>query len=151
MEENVKEELNTLKQMVKNWCLGYLGWCDDGDNEYVIDELKEDIQRHLVPYVRRFISLEYMTLDEVNVFWNDISDLVNQFAEDVKDMKKEKPEVDIGKLYSQFTVHKDLIEGGHCDAETEKAQRSKLIDVAISLIPALMDKLCKCGGKCNVG
>ena len=150
MEDNVKEELGILKQMVENWGRGYLSWAGDGDNQWIVDELAFEIQEHMAPYIRRFLDLEHIDSNEEKAFWIEIAESVDKFSEEIKNFKKTEPTVDVKGLYNQFKIHRDLATGGHCDNETVIDQRNKLTDIAIDLVPALMTMLCKCGGKCNV-
>ena len=54
MEENVQQELDTLKQMLNNWKRGFLNWASpDGDNDYVLLEFTEEIQEQVYPLVTR--------------------------------------------------------------------------------------------------
>ena len=145
MKENVKEELDCLKQMVLNWRRGYLGWVEDGDNKWLIQELKDDIQEHMAPYINRFIEVEHITLAEGGEFWNDITESVRCFAEDIKKPPKKHESVDIKGLFNQFSIHADLVQGGHCDNETVVNQKLKIAKIALTLIPALMGSQCTCG------
>ena len=146
MKDNVKEELDCLRQMVLNWRRGYMGWVEDGDNEWLIQELKDDIQQYIVPYIRRFMEVEHITLAEGSEFWNDIEESVRNFAEDIKKPPKKHEPVDIKGLFSQFSVHADLVQAGHCDNETVTRQQIKIAKLALTLIPALMQSQCTCGG-----
>ena len=147
MKENVKIELGCLNQMVKNWCRGFLSWCSEGaDNKWVVQELRDDIRQHITPYIKRFIEVEHITFGEAKTFWGDIYSLVDKFAEETKNIKEEKPVVDIQKLYNQFSVHSDLVQGGNCDNETVTNQKLKIAEIALTLIPALMRSQCTCGG-----
>jgi hypothetical protein len=48
MEENVKKELDTIKEMVLRWKESYLGWAtSDGGNDYLIEEFSEEISIRL--------------------------------------------------------------------------------------------------------
>ncbi|MDY0282208.1 MAG: hypothetical protein RBR35_16800 [Salinivirgaceae bacterium] len=86
MEENVQKELNVLKGMLNNWKAGFLSWASpDGDNEYVLMELREEIQMNLYPYVRRLFETSHITDSEAKEFmgycYSQVEDLRSQLRE----------------------------------------------------------------------
>ena len=86
MEENVRQELNTLKQMLNNWKRGFLSWASpDGDNDYVLLEFTEEIQEQLYPLVTRLRETEHLTNSEAREFMDychsQVEDLRNQLRE----------------------------------------------------------------------
>lgn len=142
MDDNVKKELDTFKMMVSNWAESYLDWVEESDNEWLMEELANDVRTWLVPQMKRLRELEYITLDEYIMFWGDINRIVYKFSEDIKkEKKKEISEVDIRSLFSQFNVHKDLIETKGLEKGFYTEQKVKLADIALILVPALYDKL----------
>jgi len=153
MEENVTKELDCLKQMVINWRQGYLEWVEPGeDNSWIVQELKDEIQEYMAPYIRRFRDLAYITHSEEAKFWQEVLVLVDCFEDEIKLIKKEpEPKVDVKGLYNKFLIHRDLVQGGQCDPYTTLEQRMKLSEIAIVLIPALMKNQCKCGGNDDTG
>jgi hypothetical protein len=84
MEENVKKELDTIKEMVIRWRKSYLGWATpDGGNEYLLEEFSEEISRHVSPLVRRLYENKFLSLSEHHEFMescysqiNDLHDLI---------------------------------------------------------------------------
>ncbi|MBI5574911.1 MAG: hypothetical protein HY896_00940 [Deltaproteobacteria bacterium] len=69
MEENVRKELETLKGMVLNWKKDYLGWAPpDGGWEYLPQELMEEIETHISPYIRRMYECGYLNPSEIREF-----------------------------------------------------------------------------------
>ncbi len=83
MEENVHQELDTLKQMLNNWKRGFLSWASpDGDNEYVLLEFTEEIQEQLYPYVTRLRETEHLSDSEAKEFmdycYSQVEDLRDQ-------------------------------------------------------------------------
>jgi len=65
MEENVIEELDTLKGMLNNWKRGFPAWASPGgDNEHVLLEFREEIEEQLYSYVTRLLS--YIPEPELN-------------------------------------------------------------------------------------
>ena len=70
----------------------------------------------------------------------------------MKGKKKEKKlEIDTDKLLSQFNIHGGLIDGNHGGHDFNIEQKIKLADIAIILVPALVQKLCSCRGKNDAG
>jgi hypothetical protein len=69
MEENVKKEIETLKTMVLRWKRSYLGWVpDDGEGEYLLEEFREEISRHVSPFVDRLFQNDHLTWSETQEF-----------------------------------------------------------------------------------
>ena len=86
MEENVRQELDTLKQMVNNWKRGFLGWASpDGDNDHVLLEFTEEIQEQVYPLVTRLRETEHLTGSEAKEFmdycYSQVEDLRGQLGQ----------------------------------------------------------------------
>jgi hypothetical protein len=95
MEENVIEELDTLKGMLNNWKRGFLSWASpDGDNEYVLLEFQEEINSQLYPYVTRLLESNHLTQSEASEFmgycYSQVEDLRDQLNKvETNESKKE--------------------------------------------------------------
>jgi len=95
MEENVIEELDTLKGMLNNWKRGFLSWASpDGDNEYVLLEFQEEINSQLYPYVTRLLEANHLNQSEASEFMNycysQVEDLRDQLNKvETNESKKE--------------------------------------------------------------
>ena len=88
MEENVKKELDTIKQMVLRWRESFLGWATpDGRNEYLLEEFSEEITTYVSPIVRRFLENNYLSHYEYNEFLESCYGQVNELRDLIK--KKE--------------------------------------------------------------
>ncbi len=86
MEENVRQELDTLKQMVNNWKRGFLGWASpDGDNDHVLLEFTEEIQEQVYPLVSRLRETEHLNASEAKEFmdycYSQVEDLRGQLRQ----------------------------------------------------------------------
>ena len=86
MEENVRQELHVLKQMMNNWKRGFLLWASpDGDNQHVLLEFTEEIQEQIYPYVTRLRETENLNDVEAREFmdycYSQVEDLRNQLSE----------------------------------------------------------------------
>jgi hypothetical protein len=86
MEENVRQELDTLKQMMNNWKRGFLNWASpNGDNEHVLLEFTEEIQQHIYPFVTRLREAEYLNDVEAKEFmdycYSQVDDLRDRLRE----------------------------------------------------------------------
>jgi hypothetical protein len=86
MEENVRQELDTLKGMLHNWKTGFMSWVSpDGDNEHVLLEFTEEIQTHIYPYVRRLFQTNHLNESEAKEFmtycYGQVDDLRHQLME----------------------------------------------------------------------
>ena len=86
MEENVRQELDGLKQMMNNWKRGFLAWASpDGDNQYVLLEFTEEIQEHIYPYVTRLRESEHLNDAEAKEFmdycYSQVEDLRDRLEE----------------------------------------------------------------------
>ena len=95
MEENVIEELDTLKEMLNNWKRGFLTWASpDGDNEYVLLEFQEEIDKQLYPYVTRLLEVKHLSQSEAAEFmdycYGQVEDLRDQLNKvETNESKKE--------------------------------------------------------------
>jgi hypothetical protein len=86
MEENVRKELDALKGMMLNWKRGFLGWASpEGDNDYVLQEFTEEIQKYIYPYVIRLIQTEHLSNLEAKEFmqycYGQVEDLRDQMRQ----------------------------------------------------------------------
>lgn len=86
MEEEVRQELATLRGMVLNWKKDYLGWAPpDGGGEFLARELAEEIETHVYPYIRRMHECRYLSDAEVKEFlescYGEVRDLRNALEE----------------------------------------------------------------------
>jgi hypothetical protein len=86
MEENVRHELEVLKQMMQNWKRGFLLWASpDGDNQHVLLEFTDEIQEQIYPYVTRLLQTEHLNDAEAREFmdycYSQVEDLRNQLQE----------------------------------------------------------------------
>jgi hypothetical protein len=93
VEENVRQELEVLKQMMHNWQRGYLGWASpDGDNDHVLLEFTEEIQEQVYPYVTRLREAEHLTDAEAKEFmdycYSQVEDLRDQLLKVETDESK---------------------------------------------------------------
>ncbi len=71
MEENVRQELDALEQMVINWKANHLGFATpEGNNDFLVEEFQEEITTYMSPYLRRLWQCEYLTLQEAEEFMN---------------------------------------------------------------------------------
>ena len=86
MEENVRQELDGLKQMMNNWKRGFLSWASpDGDNDHVLLEFTEEIQEQIYPYVNRLREAEHLSNAEAKEFmdycYSQVDDLRDRLRE----------------------------------------------------------------------
>ena len=86
MEENVRHELEVLKEMMNNWKRGFMSWASpDGDNQHVLLEFTEEIQEQIYPYVTRLRQTEHLNDAEAREFmdycYSQVEDLRNQLQE----------------------------------------------------------------------
>lgn len=86
MEENVRNELETLKGMVLTWKESYLGWAPpEGGGEFLVKDFYEEIEEYVYPYVKRMFQCDYLSQSEVKEFmefcYNQVRDLSNSLME----------------------------------------------------------------------
>lgn len=97
MEENVKNELDTIKQMVSRWQKSYLGWATpDGGNEFLLEELSEEISRHVSPLVRRLYENKFLSLSEHHEFMESCYSQVNELRDLIKEKEAEAKQLPKG-------------------------------------------------------
>jgi hypothetical protein len=97
MEENVKKELDTIKEMVSRWQKSYLGWAtSDGGNDYLIEEFSEEISMHVSPLVRRLHQSNHLSLFEHNEFMESCYSQINELRDLIKIKEAEKKQTPKG-------------------------------------------------------
>jgi hypothetical protein len=97
MEENVKKELDTIKEMVLRWQKSYLGWAtSDGGNDYLIEEFSEEISMHVSPLVRRLHQSNHLSLFEHNEFMESCYSQINELRDLIKIKEAEKKQTPKG-------------------------------------------------------
>jgi hypothetical protein len=93
MEENVVKELEALKTMVLRWKKSYLGWVpDDGEGEYLLEEFREEISRHVSPFVTRLHENDHLTWSEAQEFLNYCYSQVEEVQQAVEEAKSRQLE-----------------------------------------------------------
>ena len=93
MEENVRQELEVLKQMMKNWKRGYLSWASpDGDNQHVLLEFTEEIQEQVYPYVTRLRETEHLSNAEAKEFMDYCYSQVEDLRDQLREVETDKSE-----------------------------------------------------------
>jgi hypothetical protein len=95
MEENVKKELDTIKEMVLRWRKSYFGWAtSDGGNDYLIEEFSEEISTYVSSLVRRLYESSHLSLFEHNEFmescYSQVEDLRNLIKEKEAEIRQPK-------------------------------------------------------------
>lgn len=85
MEKNVKKELDTIKEMVLRWRESYIGWATpDGGNDYLIEELSEEISTYVSPLVRRLYENNHLSLSEHHEFMESCYNQLNELRDLIK-------------------------------------------------------------------
>jgi hypothetical protein len=93
MEENVVTELEALKTMVLRWKRSYLGWVpDDGEGDYLIEEFREEISRHVSPFVNRLFQNDHLTWPEAQEFLNYCYSQVEEVRQAVEEANSKQLE-----------------------------------------------------------
>ena len=93
MEENVVKELEALKTMVLRWKKSYLDWVpDDGEGDYLLEEFREEITRHVSPFVNRLFQNDHLTWSEAQEFLNYCYSQVEEVQQAVEKAKSRQLE-----------------------------------------------------------
>ena len=101
MEENVVKELEALKTMVLRWKRSYLGWVpDDGEGEYLIEEFREEITRHVSPFVNRLFQNDHLT-------WSEAQDFLTYCYSQVDELRQAVEEAN-SKQLEKVSEHKPV-------------------------------------------
>ena len=101
MEENVVKELEALKTMVLRWKRSYLGWVpDDGEGEYLLEEFREEISRHVSPFVNRLFQNDHLT-------WSEAQEFLNYCYSQVEEVRQAVEEAKSGQL-EKASEHKQV-------------------------------------------
>ena len=101
MEENVKKELDTIKEMVLRWRKSYLGWAtSDGGNDYLIEEFSEEISTHVSPLVRRLWESNHLSLPEHHEFMESCYNQLNELRDLIKEKEAETQQPKIKGIHA---------------------------------------------------
>ena len=93
MEENVRRELEVLKQMMNNWKRGFLLWASpDGDNQHVLVEFTEEIQEQIYPYVTRLRETENLNHAEAQEFMDYCYSQVDDLRDRLREVEPDQSE-----------------------------------------------------------
>ena len=86
MEEDVQREVETLKRMVLAWKKSYLGEApSDGGGEFLAQDLMEEIDSQVYPFVRRMYECKYLSGSEVK----ELLDFCYSQVEELRDALRE--------------------------------------------------------------
>ena len=103
MEENVKKELETIKQMVLRWQKSYLGWATpDGPNEYLLEEFSEEISMHVAPLLRRLLENKFLSTFEHHEFMESCYNQINELHDLIKIKEAETKKPRKGSLHKSM-------------------------------------------------
>jgi hypothetical protein len=101
MEDNVIKELEDLKTIVLRWKKSYLGWVpDDGEGDYLLDEFREEISRHVSPFVNRLFQNDHLT-------WSEAQEFLSYCYSQVEEVRQAVEEADRKQLI-KASVHKPV-------------------------------------------
>ena len=93
MEENVRQELEVLKQMMQNWKRGFLSWASpDGDNDHVLLEFTEEIHQQVYPYVTRLRETEHLNAAEAKEFMDYCHSQVEELRDQLRQVETDESE-----------------------------------------------------------
>jgi hypothetical protein len=101
MKENVVKELEDLKAIVHRWKRSYLGWVpDDGEGEYLLEEFREEISRHVSPFVNRLFQNDHLT-------WSEAQEFLSYCYSQVEEVRQAVEEADSKQLI-KASAHKPV-------------------------------------------
>jgi hypothetical protein len=107
MQENVIKELEALKTMMDRWKRSYLGWVpDDGEGEYLLEEFREEISRHVSPYVDRLFKNDHLTWLEAQEFLNYCYSQVEEVGLAVAEAKSKHLEKGSGHKLVEYSSYR---------------------------------------------
>jgi hypothetical protein len=93
MEENVRQELEALRQMMQNWKRGFLHWAEpDGDNDHVLLEFSEEIQEQIYPYVTRLREVQHLSVSEAKEFMEYCHSQVEDLRDQLREVETDQSE-----------------------------------------------------------
>jgi hypothetical protein len=93
MEDNVRQELDVLKQMMHNWKRGFLSWAStDGDNDHVLLEFTEEIQEQVYPYLTRLRETEYLSDLEAKEFLDYCQSQIEDLRDQLRQVETDQSE-----------------------------------------------------------
>jgi ribosomal 50S subunit-associated protein YjgA (DUF615 family) len=90
MKENVRQELDAMEMMVSNWKGVYLrDATPDGNNDFLVEELQEEIATYMAPYLRRLFQCDHITAEEAEEFRNFCHSQVEDLRNLIREVEQE--------------------------------------------------------------
>ncbi|NQT04177.1 MAG: hypothetical protein HQ580_19280 [Planctomycetes bacterium] len=83
MEHGTRKELDDLLLIVDNWIRGYKTLLAGPGDEYLIEDLKEEVNEKMMPYISRLLKTEHITREEMGVLSGEIISKVAEFEKTV--------------------------------------------------------------------
>lgn len=88
MDEIIVRELQALERMVLNWKANYFSYATpDGNNEFLVEEFREEIDIYIAPYLRRLYQCEYLTKEEALEFLERCYDEVEALRLQIEELE----------------------------------------------------------------
>jgi hypothetical protein len=88
MQENVRQELEVLEQMVRNWKANYLGFATpEGGNDFLVEEFQEEINTYVSPYLRRLFQCEHLTAEQAEKFMDQCDSQVDDLRRLIQELE----------------------------------------------------------------
>ncbi|MFZ5451201.1 MAG: hypothetical protein ACOZF2_04945 [Thermodesulfobacteriota bacterium] len=88
MEENVRQELKALEEMVLNWKQNYLEYASpEGNNDFLVEEFHEEISTYLSPYLRRLFQCNYLTQAQAEEFLDHCYSQVDELRRLIRELE----------------------------------------------------------------
>jgi hypothetical protein len=88
MQDNVRDELDALEQMVRNWKANYLGFATpEGGNDFLVEEFQEEVNTYVSPYLRRLFQCEHLTAQEAEEFMNQCYNQVEELRARIREVE----------------------------------------------------------------
>lgn len=89
MKKNVEREMEDLEKMVKNWKADYSkSVTPNGPNDYLLDDLIEEIGIYIGPYMTRLIACKHLTREEAGEWMNKYNKYVSELKEEIDEAEK---------------------------------------------------------------
>jgi hypothetical protein len=91
MNDDVREELESLRGMVLRWKGSYLGYASGEEGfEFLAEELSEEIARHICPYVVKLHQFDHLSNAEANEFLDYCYSQVEELRHTLMEVNRQK-------------------------------------------------------------
>ena len=98
MDAVVRAELDDIGSMTVNWRDDYISLLRPG-HDHLVKDFSGELNRHIMPYLRRMISCGLVTTEEAADFWGECVDRVLELRAEFEKLPGDEPQEEMRTTY----------------------------------------------------